>query len=418
MPAYRRQSLLIAILVLIAVLITAGSVWINYQYVKQDSGANDFVARWLGTRLFLLQGLSPYDEQLMTEAQNLAYDDSGDSQGNHLFYLYPFYSIYFFTPFTFVSNFNTARAIWMTVLEISVLFAAFIGIRLSDWRLPRIYTVLVLLFSLTWFYSVLPILAGNVAALVVLLIAGLLISIKRGQDILAGILLALSTIKPEVVVILALFVLVWAVSKRRWLIVSSFFASLGLLIVTTLFIIPDWLMQYIRHAIQYFDETSIMTPGVVLYSWLPGIGRQLGWALTGLMVIVLLLEWRAVWNKDFRWFYWTASLTLVATTLIGIPYTPMNYIVLLPALILVLFTIARWWGLPGRVLMVTSILFFLLVFWVYFFYRDLGVLLLEGSPFYTLLLPLMLLFGLYWVRWWAIQKKKLPLEEIKDQVIE
>ena len=68
--------------------------------------------------------------------------------------------------------------------------------------------------------------------------------------------------------------------------------------------------------------------------------------------------------------------------------------------------------------MVTSILFFLLVFWVYFFYRDLGVLLLEGSPFYTLLLPLMLLFGLYWVRWWAVQKKKLPLEEIKDQVIE
>lgn len=418
MPDNRRQILLIAVLVLVILLTLAAMVWGNYQYIVRDTGTGDFVARWLGTRLFLLQGLSPYDIQVRSETQDFLDSQSVESQADHNFFLYPFYSIYIFFPLTFISNFDVARAIWMTVLELSVVAVALIGINLSDWRIPRIYSFIVLLFSLAWFYSVYPILEGNIAPLVTLLIAGILFSIRRNHDVLAGILLALSTIKPEIIVFFVLFILLWAASWRRWLIVSSFFASLALLMVTTVFLMPNWFMQYLRHIVQYFEEMAIINPGFVLYDWLPGIGRQLGWALTALMALIMVLEWRAVWKKDFHWFYWTASMTLIATTLTGIPYAPINYVASLLAMILVLITIAKWWGLAGRILMIVSVIFFVFIFWLYYFQFNIADFSIDNSPFYTLLLPVFTIFGLYWVRWWAVHKQQLPLEQIKDQITE
>lgn len=413
-----RQSLLVAGLIIVVLIFLIGATLINYRYVSTDQGDNAFLARWLGSRLFLLQGQSPYDEQTSREAQLLAYGRTAQPEEDPLYYLYPFYSFYLFAPFTFISRFNVARAIWMTVLETAAIFIVIFGISVSDWKIPRIYLIIVILSSLLWFYTVYPILDGNVAVLCVLLVVGAMLAIKSEQDVLAGLLLALSTIKPLMVILVILFILIWAVSNRRWMIVWSFLLSAVLLIASTVFLLPDWLMQNIRQIISYVEQTLLITPGFVLYDWLPGIGKQLGWLLTGVGVIILLLEWRAALGKGYRWFIWTANLTLVCTIIVGIPSSPVNFIMLLPSLILIFLTIIRWCGTIGRVLVILSIVSLLALFWGIYLHSGVKGFEIGISPVYYLVLPVITLLGLYWVRWWAVHKQRILLGETSDKYIE
>ena len=59
-----------------------------------------------------------------------------------------------------------------------------------------------LLFSITWYHGVRPVINGNAAALVALFIALAFFFIQTKSDRAAGIVLALSTIKPQMVVLL------------------------------------------------------------------------------------------------------------------------------------------------------------------------------------------------------------------------
>ncbi len=87
---------------------------------------------------------------------------------------------------------------------------------------------------------------------------------------------------------------------------------------------------------------------------------------------------------------------------------------LYPAMILILSVWDKRWGLLGKWLMM---LFFLIT--------SIGIwwLLLSGvqrgiqpdlNPIIFLFTPLILLLGLYWIRWWSINPGRMPLEKLSD----
>jgi hypothetical protein len=54
--------------------------------------------------------------------------------------------------------------------------------------------------------------------------------------------------------------------------------------------------------------------------------------------LLLLVEWRLAYGKGFRWFLWTACLTLAAGPLLGLRMDPSSLvIVLLPFILLLLY---------------------------------------------------------------------------------
>ena len=57
----------------------------------------------------------------------------------------------------------------------------------------------------------------------------------------------------------------------------------------------------------------------------PGLGKQLGWLISGVSALILLVEWWLALKKDFRWFLWTVSLTIVISQWIGIPTIPGTF---------------------------------------------------------------------------------------------
>jgi hypothetical protein len=307
-----------------------------------------------------------------------------------------------------------ARAVWMTVLEMCIFLIAIGGISLSRWRLSPLQLGAILLFALLSYYSIRALINANASVLVSLCVVGALLAIRAEFDGLAGFLLVLATIKPQVILLLVLFIIIWGNSERRFILFWSFIGNLALMIAVTSLLIPDWTWQNIRQVVAYPSYTLPGTPGMILYEWMPGVGKQIGWAITIMIIATLIWEWRASLQKDFRWFLWTAYLTLTATTMVGIRTATENFIILLPAVILVFAAWDQEWGWTGRVMIGLGYIVLLFgVWWLFLSTLERGAQPIQNSVMFFPL-PVFLFIGLYWIRWWVIRPERPLLDQLRN----
>ena len=91
--------MLITILVVIATLI--GLTWANYRFAVQNPGGNDFLTFWMGARFWVMDGVSPYDEQVSIATQEMIYGRLADISKGEIRneFVYPLHSMIFFAPF-------------------------------------------------------------------------------------------------------------------------------------------------------------------------------------------------------------------------------------------------------------------------------------------------------------------------------
>lgn len=384
-----------------------GVTWANYNFASQNPGGNDFLVHWVGTRSLITEGLSPYSDEVATKIQILAYGRSARPGEHELRVAYPLYSEIFFAPFAFIENYTLARALWMTVMEMALVILAILCIRLTDWRPGVPVLGIYLVFTLLWYHSVRPLINGNVVILVALLMVATLRAIRNGSDEVAGMMLGLATIKPHLVILFIALVFLWAASQRRWRFIVWTISTVVFLTLVSMFFIPDWILQNLREILRYTSYNPPGTPIAVFKIWLPGIGRQIGWVISGLLVIDLLVEWWLCWKKDFRWFLWTVSLTLVLSQWIGIQTDPGNFIILILPMVLIFAIWTERWGNKARIAVVVSMLVLLVGLWGLFIVTVGPGNQPQQSPVMFFPLPLVLLIGLYWGRWWALGPRLL-----------
>jgi hypothetical protein len=185
--------------VVFAIGLLAVLTWANYRYSKTTPGGTDFLVHWVGTRSFMQDGLSPYSDEVALRIQQMVYGRPAAPGEHELRVAYPLYSMLVFLPFSLISNFELARAFWMTTLEVALILLTVLSLRLTRWKLKPPMLALVLLFSIFWYHAMRPLILGNAVILVALGITGAFLAIRSGMDELAGILLGLTTIKPQLV---------------------------------------------------------------------------------------------------------------------------------------------------------------------------------------------------------------------------
>jgi hypothetical protein len=332
MPSAAVIGLMVAVFLILADAFTVA----NYRFAAGSSGGNDFIPRWLGTRLLLTAGQNPYDAETSLAIQEFMYGRPAKANEDQVLFVYPLYSALLFAPFALVGDYVVARALWMTALEFALLTLAIVGLKLANWRPATPVLVLLLLFTLAWYHSARPLINGNAAILVALFIAAALLSIRQNRDVAAGMFLALSTIKPQAVILLLPLVLIWSLSCRRYRIIVSTLLCLTALFLLATLIEPTWLSQNIEQVVAYPDYTLAGTPAAIFDVWLPSAGRWFGLALTVVLSILLLWQWRIAWARDALVLVPIAMFTLAVTNLIGITTAASNYIALLPGLVLLL----------------------------------------------------------------------------------
>ena len=405
----------VSLTILAAILVLAGLVWGNYRYAKNNPGGNDFLVHWLGNRLFITEGQSPYSDETALAIQKMVYGRAARTGEHELRVAYPLYSLLLFAPFSLISDYVLARAVWMTVLEISLVLISYLSIRLTNWK-PGIGILAVfLIFSIFWYHALRPLINGNAVILITLFVVGAIYCIRHKQDELAGVLLAFSTIKPQVVLLIVLYIIYWAIRKKRWQLVIWFFTSITILVAFSFLLMPNWLLQNLIEVVRYPGYNPAGTLGEALTEMLPGIGERLGWVVSGLLALILIMEWQISLKTKMKGFVWTVCLTLVASQWIGIQTDPGNFIVLVPVLVYLFSVWQERWKKNGNIfILVTMIILFIGLWWLF------TVSLIPGAqpqqgPIMFLPLPGILLPLLYWVRWWAINSPSTWYDEVSSE---
>jgi hypothetical protein len=416
MKPYRQQILILFLIGLgIAALIFLTQT--NYRYAQQNPGGSDFMPRWVGTRLFLMEGKSPYSEDATREIQQRLYGRPAHSDEDQSLFAYPLHVMLIFAPFALIPDYDMARAAWMTLLEVAIVVLVFVSLSLVRWRIRPWLLLLLLLFGALWYYSIRALINANVGPLIALLVAFAFLAIRSERDGVAGFLLAMATAKPQMVVVLIVFVMIWALTCRRYVLFWSIIGNTVLLAAIGMLFLPNWIWQNLVQMVTYynFGSNSIMptTPGAIFKLWVPGVGERLGQIISVTMIVMLLVEWWLARGKEFRWFLWTACLTIAAAQFIGIPTQTENYLIMFPAVVLIFAAWDEQWGGLGRFLIfLSALLLFFGVWWLFLttIIQDTRPIQWPGMFFP---LPLFLLIGLYWVRWWVLRPEQPVLERLQ-----
>jgi hypothetical protein len=403
---YRRVTSPTKIIIpLIALLGIVTVSYLNFLVIKDNPGGKDFVVQWVGSKMLIVNEVSPY-----TEESHNAIEQTADIQGisaheDDLRFHYPLYSIILFFPFALIPDYLIARAIWMTVLELSVLGTIWLFRNLFDLKQNYYLTILFLILFAFGFHTVFPIVNGDVIVLIGLFIIASLIMIKNGEDEIAGVLLAFTTIKGQSLIVFYIFLLYWVIRNRRWNLPLWFLITLILLSASSLLFIPSWILEYLRLAIQYPEYAPYSTPGRALAElWFPLFGIRIGWIISGLLAVILLMEWRNAGSQSFRVFLWLVSLSILCSQWIGIPSEPNNYLLIYLGLALIISNMTGRWGNMASLYSAIAVgLIFLGIWFIYLntieFYEANYAL----HPIFVFPLPLVSFLGLYWVRWWIFQ---------------
>jgi len=400
-----RTLTLIAILlsILVSIVLLGGLVWTNTLFVQNHPLEKDFLVPWLGARTLLQYGDNPYGDAATQRAQIVYYGRLAVEGEDPLLLSVAFPLELFYFPFALIPNYPLARGFWMTLIEIALVALGLTSLRLTGWRPVSSLLPVLLLFSVFWVYGFTAILKGGAVVFIALAVVGSLLAIQTHQDELAGALLVIPLFKMGITTGFMVFILWWMFYHRRWRILAGILMALIVLLGLTFLFLPNWFFPFVRGVIAHFIYQPGLTPGQMLGTWWPSVGPRLGWMLTGIGLVALLLEWRATRGDDPRQFILTACLTLAITPLLGIPYSAQDVLLLFIPLIMFLTILGeRWhrlkgWGISGITLI---ILFFLS--WLQPAIKYLGGNTKSWEGLVPMIFPILLTIGLYWMRWWAI----------------
>ena len=301
---------------------------------------SDLYPRWLGARELLRHGRNPYSAEVTREIQQGYYgrpldptrpDDPKDQQG----FAYPVYVVFLLAP-TVDLPFDLVQQGFRWLLIILAAATVLLWLYVLRWR-PSPGTVAILItLMLGW----LPMVQGIKLQQLSLLVAGLLAAcgacLTGGWLLLAGALLALATIKPQLTWPLVLWLLIWAASE--WRLRRRFVFGFGFVMLLSLggaqLLLPGWLRMFAQAIGQYHRYTQ--NQSVLVWLFGPIFGRILeGVSLLACAACV----WRARKEPATGAAFGRAFASVLALTVVIVPmFAPYNQVLLAPAILALLFS--------------------------------------------------------------------------------
>ncbi len=335
-------------LVLAAVLCAAGMwtyvnrVLIPYQisdaatHDRPRGNLSDLYPRWLGARELLLHGRDPYSSAVTREIQAGYYgrpldpsrpDDPQDKAG----FAYPVYVVFFLAP-TIGLPFPVVQKCFFWLLLVLTSVSVALWLRIVKWSPPPWTRLSLLVLTL----GSMAVMQGLKLQQMSLLVAGLVVLamalLVADCAVAAGILLALASIKPQLVWLLLIWLAVWTTGdwRRRYRWAASYLVSMEILCAVSECYLPRWIPRFWQAVREYrsYTRASSVMDGLIGAPW--------SWAFELLAFAALLFvswkERRQAANTEA--FAFTVSMSLATTILLVPTSSTYNQVFLLPALLL------------------------------------------------------------------------------------
>jgi len=350
---------------LLLALLSAASMWFYVQWVlvpyqKADAAAHgrprgnlsDLYPRWLGTRELLLHHRDPYSSEVTREIQSGYYgrpldprrmddprfNEPKDQQG----FAYPLHVIFLLAP-TIGLPFPVVQAGFRWLLVILTLASVLLWLRVLRWRPSAATTAIIILLTLGSYAVVQGIKLQQLTLVVSALLAGCGAALVAGHFSLAGFLLALATIKPQLALPLAGWLTLWAASdwRRRQSFIWSFALSMAIFLGASEYILPGWMREF-RDAVAAYRQYTGGAGSLLDVLTTPWLGKILA-AVAVLAVVVMGWKVRRT-SHDSEAFSTMLALVLAVTLVIVPSFAPYNQVLLLPAVFLITISWKDLWS--------------------------------------------------------------------------
>lgn len=353
--------------ILFVALFIAGSAAVYFFFSSQIPGANDFYSRWVGGCALLREELNPYSEEVTLRIQQGMYGRPAHPDEDQAAFAYPLYSLLFFFPLCATENYALVQAIWLWLLFITLLAAAAISMQVIHWRPQKWLWPVILLWAVLMYHSFRALILGQFAVWVFLALVSALWAIQRGHDGWAGLLLALSAVKPQMVYLAIPWILLWAAGQRRWRLWVGFAAGMAGLVLGTMLLLPTWIPDFVRQATAYPDYTVYGSlTWIIVQQWL-GLGPAVEYATLALVALgSLLLAWQ-LWWRGYAHMLWLLGLLLIVTNLVTPRIATTNYILLIPYALWGLRQMQTSWRTWGTWAVIGSLAISFVGLWALFF---------------------------------------------------
>jgi Glycosyltransferase family 87 len=342
--ALRYLSILAAMCFASSMLFFVRNIWAS----PPPPHFSDLYPSWYGARELFFHHRDPYSEAVTREVQIWANgrviggNDAQRQDQNR--FVYPLYFLFLLAPFTRLS-FEQIQEIMRVFLPLLALGTVLLWMRAIQWRVESAWLVVICLLSLTNFPMLESIYLQQPGLFAAAFLAGACASLVSGRMILAGTLLAFSTIKPQLSLIVSLWFMHWSFAdwRQRKKLVLSFAISLLALFAASEFLVHGWIHEFI-HAVtayqQYNGTSSLLTLALGRNAWL-------ALAIIGFCVVVSM-AWRVRYELATSERFSLMFCTALTYTIVVIPTMyPTAQIILLPAAFLTMKEATEIWS-AGR----------------------------------------------------------------------
>jgi hypothetical protein len=348
------QALIGIVLRLILIVFALIGTHHLFRMIQTPPTYNDLYPVWLGSRELFVNHRNPYGDEISRAIQTAFYGaplGPGDHPNQECCFAYPVYVSFLFAP---IVN-NDFAQVLRAALVLLVLATAISVICWSDacWRTVGRNDVcwhdavrrpaLCLLWTIPLVLVSPPVAQGldfrQPALLVAALLSAAAVLAKRHQFALAGITLALATIKPQMSLLPIAWMLFWAArgwAARKNLIVG-FAAAMAILIAAGEYVLPGWISSFAAQISLYrhFAGASMLE---LLY------GRHVGLALDAALICGLIL---VIWRKRAEPNFVPTLAFILAIEVFVVPglKSLLNLVLLMPGIFLLL---AKYPVMPER----------------------------------------------------------------------
>jgi hypothetical protein len=340
-------------------LLAAGSMWIYVQLIliphqradevatqRPRGNLSDLYPRWLGARELLRHGRDPYGGDITREIQTGYYgrplapsrpNDPKDQQA----FAYPLYVVFLLAP-TVGLPFAVVHTIFFWLLLAITAGSVLLWLKAIGWSTSCSAKLVWILLTLSSFPAVQGMKLQQLSLMVAALLAGSMCCLARRQFVWAGILLALASIKPQLVALPVLWLCIWVLGNWRdrkralW----GFLITVATLTIAGELLLPGWIGEFRTACAEYYQYTG-GGKSVLDVALTPAVGRVVSVVLVGAF---LSWSWRVRRAPEGSVeFQWSFSLCL-AVTLVVIPmFAPYNQLLLIPAVMVIARSIRELW---------------------------------------------------------------------------
>jgi hypothetical protein len=356
-------------ILLISTLFFAESMAVHHLFTSRFPGAYDFYAPWAGARALLLEGRNPYSMDVTSEIQIAKDIDPTLRDKGKGGFAYPLHVIFSFWPLVHLP-YTWAQAIWMVMLQWVSVATVVILLRLIQWAPTPLELAGLFLGILSLYPISRSIMLGQFTLHVTLFLGIALLALRDNHDIIAGAALALTSIKPQMVILVVPWILLWAISRCRWRLLWGLLSCSATLLLGSLILFPYWPISFVKSVMRYSAVAGGRWP-IVILTRLLGLNAStiVNYFIATTLIAIMLITWRRGLGSTESEFTRATNWTIIVSSLVLFQTGTTNQAILIIPFFTWLWKAKKRWA-RWQVLIVSG---GLLAFpWIVFFLSTYG----------------------------------------------